>query len=82
MSVIVPAGYYVALSVLSGTFAEPLYGTFAGEINKALRPSNMLMMGAESGNIPVWYPLVSLIPPIIVSIIFFIKGTQNEKKSG
>ncbi len=82
MSIIVPTGYYVALSVLSGTFAEPLYGTFAGEINKALRPSNMLMMGAESGNIPVWYPIISLIPPIIASIIFIIKGMQNEKKSG
>lgn len=82
MSIIVPAGYYVALSVLSGTLAEPLYGTFAGEIMKALRPSNMLMMGAESSNIPVWYPLISLIPPIIASMVFFIKGMQNEKKFG
>ncbi len=82
MCIIVPTGYYVVLSVLSGTFAEPLYGTFAGEINKALRPSNMLMMGAESGNIPVWYPLISLIPPMIASIIFLIKGMQNEKKFG
>lgn len=82
MSIIVPTGYYVALSVISGTLAEPFYGTFAGEILKALRPSNMLMMGAESGNIPVWYPLISLIPPIIASAIFFIKGMQNEKKFG
>lgn len=82
MSIIVPVGYYVALSVISGTLAEPLYGTFAGEILKALRPSNMLMMGAESRNIPVWYPLISLIPPTIASIVFFIKGMQNEKKFG
>ncbi len=82
MSIIIPTGYYVALSVLSGTFAEPLYGTFAGEINKALRPSNMLMMGAESRDLPVWYPIISLIPPIIASIIFFIKGMQNDKKTG
>lgn len=82
MGIIIPTGYYVALSVLSGSFAEPLYGTFAGEINKALRPSNMLMMGAESGNLPVWYPLISLIPPIIASIAFFTKGMKDEKKSG
>lgn len=82
MSIIIPAGYYVALSVLSGTFAESFHGTSAGEINKALRPSNILMMGAESENLPVWYPIISLIPPIIASIIFFIKGMQNEKKFG
>lgn len=82
MSIIVPIGYYVALSVLSGTLAEPLYGTFAGVLNKALRPSNMLMMGAESENLSAWYPLISLIPPIIASIVFFVKGIQNEKKFG
>lgn len=82
MSIIVPTGYYVALSVLSGTLAEPLYGTFAGVLNKALRPSNMLMMGAESKNLPVWYPLISLIPPIIASTVFFVRGIQNEKKFG
>ncbi len=82
MSILIPTGYYVVLSVLSGTFAEPLYGTFAGEISKALRPSNMLMMGAESGNLPVWYPIISLIPPIVASILFLIKGIKNEKKFG
>lgn len=82
MIIIVPTGYYIAMSVLMGTLRSPLYGTFAGEIFQALRPSNMLMMGAESGNIPVWYPLISLIPPIIASIIFFKKGMQNEKKFG
>ena len=68
--------------LVEATLAEPLYGTFAGEIIKALRPSNMLMMGAESRNIPVWYPLISLIPPIIASTVFFVKGMQNEKKFG
>lgn len=82
MSVIVPAGYYTAVSVIAGTLAEPLYGTFAGAILKSLRPSNMLMMGAESSNVPAWSPLISLIPPIFASIAFFIKGMQNEKKSG
>lgn len=82
MSIIVPMSYYVALSVLSGTLAEQLYGTPAGALNKLLRPSNMLMMGAESENIPVWYPLISLFPPVICSVIFFIKGVKNEKKYG
>lgn len=82
MSIIVPTGYYIAMSVLMGTLCSPLYGTIAGDFLQALRPSNMLMMGAESGNIPVWYPLISLILPIIASIILFIKGMQNEKKSG
>ncbi len=81
-SIIVPTGYYIAMSVLMGTLRSPLYGTIAGDFLQALRPSNMLMMGAESGNVPVLYPLISLIPPITASIIFFIKGIQNEKKSG
>lgn len=80
ISIVIPAGYYVALSVIPGTLYEPLYGTIAGEILKSLRPSNMLMMGAESRNVPAWYPLISLIPPIIASIVFFMKGMQNEKK--
>lgn len=82
MSFIVPIGYYVVLSVIAGTLSGPLYGTVAGEIVKALRPSNMLMMGAESGNIPVWYPLISLTPPIAASVIFFIKGIKNEENIG
>ena len=80
--VVVPAGYYVALSVLSGTLSQPLYGSAAGGLLKSLRPSNMLMMGAETGNVPAWYPLISLIPPVIASAVFFVMGMQNEKKSG
>ena len=82
MGFVVPLGYYVVLSVVTGTLRDPLYGTVSGEILKALRPSNMLMMGAESGSIPVWYPLLSLIPPVIASAIFFAKGIGNEEKYG
>lgn len=82
MGFIIPIGYYVVFSMIAGTLSSPLYGTVLGEIVKALRPSNMLMMGAESGSIPVWYPLISLIPPVIASIIFFVKGIRNEEKYG
>ena len=82
MSFIVPLGYYVGLSVLAGTLGELLYETPFGEPIYALRPSNMLMMGAESGSVPVWYPLISLIPPAAASVIFFVKGIRNEEKYG
>ncbi len=82
MGFIVPVGYYVAMSVLTGTLSELLYKTPFGGLIYALRPSNMLMMGAESGSVPVWYPLISLIPPAAASVIFFVKGIRNEEKFG
>lgn len=82
LTIIIPIGYYIIITLIGGVLYSPLYGTVAGEIVKALRPSNMLMMGAESGNIPVWYPLISLTPPIAASVIFFIKGIRNEENIG
>lgn len=82
LTIIIPVGYYIIVTLIGGGLYSPLYGTIVGEIVKALRPSNMLMMGAESGSIPVWYPLISLIPPVIASAIFFVKGIQNEEKFG
>lgn len=82
LTVIIPVGYYIIASLLGGALYSPLYGTAAGAMIKALRPSNMLMMGAESGNIPVWYPLVSLLPPIAASAILFARGIRNAEKLG
>lgn len=78
-TIIIPVGYYIIVTLITGALYSPLYGTVLGETVKLLRPSNMLMMGAESGSIPVWYPLISLIPPVIASIIFFVKGIRNEE---
>lgn len=80
MSIIVPAGYYIILSILAGVLIQPFYGTAIGEFVKSLRPSNMLMMGAESIDMPFWYPLISLLPPLIASAFFFIKGVRYEKE--
>ena len=82
LTIIIPVGYYTIVTLIGGVLYSPLYGTVSGGIVKAFRPSNMLMMGAESGNIPVWYPLVSLLPPTAASAIFFIKGIRNEEKFG
>lgn len=82
LTIIIPVGYYIIVTLIGGVLYSPLYGTIFGETIKAFRPSNMLMMGAESGSIPVWYPLISLIPPVIASIIFFVKGIRNEEKYG
>lgn len=80
MSLLIPMGYYVVMSILAGVLTEPLYGTLAGEFVKALRPSNMLMMGGESVDMLFWYPFISLIPPLAASVFFFMRGIRYEKE--
>lgn len=82
LCVIVPMGFFVVTTVFSSNAASKFYESspFLYQLLKAVRPDNMLMMGAAGEQIPVWYPLISLILPVMATVFFFVKGILNEKK--
>mgnify|MGYP005779534087 CR=1 FL=1 len=80
LSLLLPLGYYVVLTILVTTIRPAFYESGLSSIFDLFSPSRMLMMGTEGENVPFYAPLISLIPPVIASAIFFWRGSVYEKK--